>query len=381
VRLDFFQICEVDDQNVYPHHRVRLQVLILILIHSKQHTSILLYRISVFLKVAEELLIHNKQHPMKLLYRISVFLQVAEELLFGIPLFLAPDLFFNADNGLVLLRPFRHTSLDSGHLDIATQISLAGAGASMLTFLICRLLVAETDTEKAFVSRMKIINDLMLFPVIIHSAFFEKSGFFDVHVFMMLANFKLFSIVLNLNSLRVPTAGQRTTDGYSMGARLILLYCLPVGILLYATPNLFAPGAVLSSFYTKTPLGKDAFDALETFAIRLEGSQLLGFLPLFWDATKMPHFAYKTCVIFMTFYLFIFMRGILDRSGYCDLEVWKGNFVLHLVVLSFAWSLSRTKFEDFTPFKTYPRILETKKQSVDGILPELKTEPLHEKVE
>lgn len=311
---------------------------------------------------------------MKLLHQISILVQVAEELIIGLPLFVSPDSFFDTDNGLSLLRPFRHTSLDSGHLDIATQISFAGAGASMLTFLICRLLVAKTNAEKAFVSKMKLINDLMFLPVIIHAALFEDSGFFDPPVLMMLANFKLFSIVFNLNSLRVRTGSQRTTNGYSMGARVILLYCIPVGILLYVFPGFFAPGAASEPFYTETPFGNDSFDALETFAIRFEGSQLLGFLPLLWDATKMNQFAYKTGIIFMVFHLFVFVRGMLDRSGYCDLNVWKGNFLLHLVVMSIAWNLSRTKFEDFSPLKTYPHIREAKQQSIETVVPDLKTE-------
>jgi hypothetical protein len=324
----------------------------------------------------------NNNFTMMLLYQISAYLQSLEELLFGLPLFLAPDYFFNPDDGLLVLRPFHHTSLASDHLDVATQISLAGAGASMLTFFFTRLLLVETKSEKILFSRMKLVNDLLLLPVIVHSAFFDKSGIFDQQTFTMLADFKLLCIALNLGSHRRHLDGQRTTNGYSMAARLVLLYCLPVGILLYALPGFFAPGKSLASYYTKTPLEQNTFDALEKFAIRFEGSQIVGFLPLYWEATKMTNFAYKTGVIFMVLYLFVFMRGILDRSGYCDLEVWKGNFVLHLVVLSLSWNLSRTSMETFALFKSYPPVDDTDDKLLqEDTLPKLRKESVHEKTD
>jgi hypothetical protein len=319
---------------------------------------------------------------MKLISDFIASVQAMEDLFLGLPLFLAPDYFFNPSKGWLEIRPFRHTTLESDHFDIVTQISLAGAGASLLTMFLARFVVAETTQERILLIKMKLISDLMLFPVIIYSAFFETSGFFDQQVFIILANYKLLSIALNLDVLRRRRApGQRKTTGRSMGARLILLYSIPVGLLLYATPSLFAPGALLSSYYRETPLRNGAFDALETFAIRFEGSQILGFLGLYWEATKMTRLAYRTSVIFMTLYVFVFLRGLLDESGYCNLDVWKGNFVLHLLVLSLAWNLSRTKIEDFFPFKTYPHVIATEEALSADTLPELKTEPSTENAE
>jgi hypothetical protein len=95
----------------------------------------------------------------------------------------------------------------------------------------------------------------------------------------------------------------------------------------------------------------------------------------------MTRLAYRTSVIFMILYVFVFLRGVLDESGYCNRDVWKGNFVLHLLVLSLAWNLSRTRIEDFFPLKTYPHVIASEGPLSADTLPELKTEPSTENAE
>lgn len=314
---------------------------------------------------------------MKALRHLSVFLEVAEELLVGLPLFVAPDYFFNADDGFVPFRPFHHTSLQSDHLDIATQISLAGAGASMLTILCARFFLSRSSAENAIIPRMKLISHLLLLPVLVNSAFFEYNDFIDRKIFLLFTNWKLFSILCNFFSIeRVESKGRQVMNGQSLGAQVIFWYALPIALFLYIAPEIFQPESTFKSYsyYLKTPLEDNTFDAVEKFAIRFEGSQIIGFIPLFWDASKITSFSFKTGLTFMSFYIFVFMRGVTDHTGTANLEVWKGNFVLHLFVISLAWNLKRTKLESFISLKTYPHVDESREESKDGdpsILPDL----------
>jgi hypothetical protein len=313
------------------------------------------------------------------LNKVSFYLQGFEEIFMGLPLFLAPDFYFNAEDGLIVFRPFRHTSLDSDHMDTMTQISLAGAGATMLTLLSCRLWLAESTAQLALISRMKLLSDLMLLPVIINTTFFEYNDFVDRKTFMLLANFKVLLITLNYFTMKLhrsESQEQGVTNGQSMGAQVIMWYALPMALLLYIFPGCLAPGAF--SYYLKTPLADNTFDPVEKFAIRFEGSQIVGFLPLFWNAAKNPAFAYKTGLVFMTLYVNVFLRGVMDKTGSCNLNIWKGNFVLHLLVISLAWNFKKTRLESFAPLKTFPHIGEFESKSDEDTLPpNLKSEELH----
>lgn len=248
----------------------------------------------------------------------------------------------------------------------------------MLTLLSCRLWLAESTAQLALISRMKLLSDLMLLPVIINTAFFEYNDFVDRKTFILLANFKLLSISLNYFTMKLhrsESQGQGVTNRQSMGAQVIMWYALSMALLLYSFPGCLAPGAF--SYYLKTPLADNTFDPVEKFAIRFEGSQIVGFLPLFWDAAKTPAFAYKTGLVYMTFYVSVFLRGVMDKTGLCNLNIWKGNFVLHLLAISLAWNLTKTKLESLAPLKTFPHIVEFETKSAEDALPSnLKREEL-----
>jgi hypothetical protein len=94
----------------------------------------------------------NNTHPntnkMEMLLNLIFYGPALEEGLFGLLFFLAPDYFFNPQDGVLPLHAITKTYMETNHADKTMQICLAGAGASMLTLFVFRVGLAKTKIKK-----------------------------------------------------------------------------------------------------------------------------------------------------------------------------------------------------------------------------------------
>jgi hypothetical protein len=290
---------------------------------------------------------------MKLLFDLAYYAAAYEEGIMGLFLWVAPDYFFNPDNGAVPLRGLFKTSMESNHLDKASEICLAGAGASLLGLVLARLFLAETRAEKMVVEKMKLTADLATLPLLIQNAFFDHSGIFNHQLFMLFVIFKSLNVLAQLAAMsswkgvKKEEESHIVISGPSTAAFLVAaLYSAPFAVLLYLYPESFAPGATFA-YYLQTPREDNTFDALATWCLRYEGACLLAFIPLLWECGRIPRFALRSGLWTLALYAFVFNRGAVDKTGYADTHTYKGQLILHLTLsIAVMWQLSKAKFEN-----------------------------------
>jgi hypothetical protein len=294
---------------------------------------------------------------MKFLFDLAYYAAAYEEGIMGLFLFFAPDYFFNPDNGTVPLRGLFKTSMESNHLDKASEICLAGAGASLLGLVISRLYLAETRAEKMVLEKMKLTVDLATLPLLIQNAFFDHAGIFNHQLFMLFVILKSLNVLAQQAAMRSWKGVKKEEEshmvmtGPSTAAFVGALYSAPFAVLLYLYPELFAPGATFS-YYLQTPREDNTFDALATWCLRYEGACLLAFIPLLWECGRIPRFALRSGLWTLALYAFVFNRGAMDKTGYADTHTYKGQLILHLTLtVVLMWQLSKAKFEKVI-FKT-----------------------------
>ena len=287
---------------------------------------------------------------MKLIFDLVYYAAAYEEGIMGLFLWVAPDYFFNPENGAVPIRGLFKTSMESNHLDKASEICLAGAGASLLGLVLARLFLAETRAEKMALEKMKLTADLATLPLLIQNAFFDHSGIFNHQLFMLFVILKSLYVMAQLSSWKGvkkeedEEESHMVMNGPSTAAFVAALYSAPFAVLLYLYPELFAPGATFA-YYSQTPLEDNTFDALATWCFRYEGACLLAFTPLLWECGRMPRFALRSGLWTLALYAFVFNRGAVDKTGYADTRTYKGQLILHLTLITVMWHLSKAKFK------------------------------------
>jgi hypothetical protein len=287
---------------------------------------------------------------MTLLFDLVYYAAAYEEGMMGLLLWVAPDYFFNPDNGAVPLRGLFKTSMKSNHLDKASEICLAGAGASLLGLVLARLFHAETRAEKVALEKMKLTADLATLPLLIQNAFFDHSGIFNHQLFMVFVILKSLYLMAQLSSWRGVKKEENegeshlVMNGPSTAAFVAALYSAPFAVLLYVFPELFAPGATFA-YYLQTSLEDNTFDALATWCLRYEGACLLAFIPLLWECGRMPRFALQSGLSTLALYALVFNRGAVDKTGYADTHTYKGQMILHVTLITAIWQLSKAKFK------------------------------------
>jgi hypothetical protein len=322
---------------------------------------------------------------MKLLFDLAYYAAAYEEGIMGLFLWVAPDYFFNPENGVVPLRGLFRTSMESNHLDKASEICLAGAGASLLGLVLARLFLAETRAEKMALEKMKLTADFATLPLLIQNAFFDHSGIFNHQLFMLFVIIKSLNVLTQLAAMSSwkgvkkeenKEESHMVMSGPSTAAFVAALYSAPFAVLLYLYPGLFAPGATFA-YYSQTPLEDNTFDALATWCLRYEGACLLAFIPLLWECGRLPRFALRSGLWTLALYAFVFNRGAVDKTGYADTRTYKATLILHLTLTAVMLKLSKAKFEKVIFEGNSASASQTGKEDVD---PHLSSEAIDMKV-
>ena len=256
--------------------------------------------------------------------------------LLGLALYLAPDYFWNPDDGILPSLATR-TSLESNHFTKMDKLVLMGSGATMLSFLIFHLFFMKDEADKRTFMRVKLVSYIAKLVLLAHTAFVNESDMFNKE-FLALITAVHFCAVLWLSAALFTTKPPkkdrqvvRTKQAQFINLFTIVYTVFWATILMFATELLSPSGPF--PFTAKTGTDDNTFDALQIFVRRFEGTNLICTLAYIWNFSTTPDQMEKLNRTDMLLYTLVFVLGALDTTGFCHTKVYTMQLLFHLIAI------------------------------------------------